>query len=84
MTKIRQYTLAFIRKEDRILLGMKKRGFGVGRWNGFGGKVHSDEMILQAAKRYRIFNSKIIKITRCIWTHLEEGCLVIVRNKDRR
>ena len=22
-----------------VLLGMKKRGFGTGKWNGFGGKV---------------------------------------------
>lgn len=22
------------------MLGMKKRGFGAGRWNGFGGKFH--------------------------------------------
>ena len=51
MTKIKLYTLALIRKEGYVLLGMKKRGFGVGRWNGFGGKVHTDETILQAAKR---------------------------------
>jgi len=30
---------------------MKKRGFGVGRWNGFGGKVQSGETIEDAAKR---------------------------------
>lgn len=51
MTKTKLYTLAFIRNNDNILLGMKKRGFGVGRWNGFGGKVNSDETILEAAKR---------------------------------
>ena len=51
MTKTKLYTLAFIRNGDNILLGMKKRGFGVGRWNGFGGKVNSDETILEAAKR---------------------------------
>jgi len=49
--KTKLYTLAFIRNNDNILLGMKKRGFGVGRWNGFGGKVNSDETILEAAKR---------------------------------
>ena len=59
MTKVKLYTLALIRKEERILLGMKKRGFGAGRWNGFGGKVNNDETILQAAKRYEIFNGKI-------------------------
>jgi len=24
---------------DEVLLGFKKRGFGQGKWNGFGGKV---------------------------------------------
>ncbi|CAM9829683.1 unnamed protein product [Pylaiella littoralis] len=36
---------------DEMLLGMKKRGFGVGKWNGFGGKVESGETVEQAAKR---------------------------------
>lgn len=35
----------------RVLLGMKKRGFGAGRWNGFGGKVESGETIEDATKR---------------------------------
>ncbi len=32
-------TLCLLLKEDNILLAMKKRGFGVGKWNGVGGKV---------------------------------------------
>jgi 8-oxo-dGTP diphosphatase/2-hydroxy-dATP diphosphatase len=44
-------TLCMIVKDDQILLGMKKRGFGAGRWNGFGGKVEAGETILQATKR---------------------------------
>ena len=51
MTKTKLYTLALIRNNSDVLLGMKKRGFGVGRWNGFGGKVHSNETVLEAAKR---------------------------------
>lgn len=35
----------------RILLGMKKRGFGAGRWNGFGGKVEDSEDVEDAARR---------------------------------
>mgnify|MGYP001569027627 CR=1 FL=1 len=38
-------------KGDKILLGMKKRGFGMGRWNGFGGKVEEGETIEEAAIR---------------------------------
>lgn len=44
-------TLCLIVKEEKILLGMKKRGFGAGRWNGFGGKVEEGETIEAAAKR---------------------------------
>lgn len=44
-------TLCLTLKEDKILLGMKKRGFGEGRWNGFGGKVEEGETITEAAIR---------------------------------
>ncbi|KUF87475.1 hypothetical protein AM588_10001489 [Phytophthora nicotianae] len=49
-------TLAFIVRDDmgsqQVLLGMKKRGFGMGKWNGFGGKVEvSDASIAAAAAR---------------------------------
>jgi len=30
---------------------MKKRGFGVGKWNGVGGKLHENETIKEAAVR---------------------------------
>ncbi len=45
------FTLVFIVKGKNILLGMKKRGFGAGRWNGFGGKVEPGESIDEAARR---------------------------------
>jgi len=44
-------TLCIVQEQGRILLGMKKRGFGVGRWNGFGGKVNPDETLEAAALR---------------------------------
>ncbi len=37
--------------EDSILLGMKKRGFGAGRWNGMGGKPKREESVEMAAVR---------------------------------
>ena len=37
--------------EGRVLLGMKKRDFGEGLWNGFGGEVREDESVMQAAAR---------------------------------
>ena len=30
---------------------MKKRGFGVGKWNGFGGKLHANETMVECAAR---------------------------------
>jgi 8-oxo-dGTP diphosphatase/2-hydroxy-dATP diphosphatase len=43
--------LCIIHQHPRILLGMKKRGFGTGRWNGFGGKVLPDETIEESLMR---------------------------------
>ena len=38
-------TLCFLLKDDQVLLAMKKRGFGVGKWNGTGGKVKDEETV---------------------------------------
>ncbi len=38
-------------QDDRILLAMKKRGFGKDWWNGYGGKISEGETIEQAAIR---------------------------------
>ncbi|HTL39354.1 MAG TPA: 8-oxo-dGTP diphosphatase [Methylomirabilota bacterium] len=48
---MKQTTLCLLLKEDQILLAMKKRGFGMGKWNGTGGKVEIGETIEQAAVR---------------------------------
>lgn len=59
----KEYTLIFCRRRqlpldsseapsNQILLGMKKRGFGVGKWNGFGGKIEENETTEEGAKRY--------------------------------
>jgi len=54
---MRKATLVFLikRKGDgkivKILLAMKKRGFGKGRWNGVGGKPNPGENITYCAKR---------------------------------
>lgn len=47
----RHYTNAFVVQDNKILLGMKKRGWGQGKYNGFGGKVDPGETPLEAAKR---------------------------------
>ena len=38
-------------KEGRILLGMKRRKFGMGKWNGVGGKLLEGESVRTAAMR---------------------------------
>ena len=44
-------TLGFVVKDNKILLGLKKRGFGVGKWAGFGGKLNESESIAKGMKR---------------------------------
>lgn len=44
-------TLCLLHTDTHVLLGKKKRGFGAGRWNGFGGKVEKGETIEEAARR---------------------------------
>lgn len=46
-----QSTLVYLIKDDQILLAMKKRGFGLGKWNGVGGKVKGTELLTAAAVR---------------------------------
>jgi len=48
---MKQATLLFLIKDNQILLAMKKRGFGQGRWNGVGGKPKKNENILDTAVR---------------------------------
>lgn len=49
---LRIATLVFCVSENGILLGMKKRGFAQGKWNGAGGKVESkDKTVEEAAIR---------------------------------
>lgn len=47
----KQLTLCIPLKDGHVLLGMKKRGFAAGRWNGFGGKIEEGETIEQGALR---------------------------------
>lgn len=44
-------TLCLWQQGDQLLLGKKKRGFGAGHWNGFGGKLKVGEGVEDAAKR---------------------------------
>jgi 8-oxo-dGTP diphosphatase len=44
-------TLCFLITDKEILLGMKKTGFGHGKYNGFGGKIKEGESVEQGAAR---------------------------------
>lgn len=64
---MKQATLCFIIENGKILLGMKKRGFGAGKWNGFGGKIENGEAIEEAAVRelheeVRVLANKLEKV----------------------
>ena len=53
----KDYTLVFCLRtnketnKEEVMLGMKKRGFGEGKYNGFGGKLEPGETVEQAAVR---------------------------------
>ena len=44
-------TVVYIVTDESILLGLKKRGFGIGYWNGFGGKLQENETLESCAVR---------------------------------
>ena len=45
------YSLVMVKRETEILLGFKLRGFGEGKWNGFGGKLEPNETVKKCAAR---------------------------------
>lgn len=64
-------SLVLLRQYGSVLLGWKKRGFGAGKWNGFGGKVEEGETMLDCAKR------ELFEESGMLAEHLEEiGSLV--------
>lgn len=49
---MRDTSLVYLLDENgRVLLGRKRRGMGVGKWNGFGGKIEPGETMRQCAVR---------------------------------
>lgn len=48
---MRELTLTYLTSGEKICLGYKKRGFGAGLWNGFGGKLEAGEMPVAGAVR---------------------------------
>lgn len=48
---MRQGTICFLRRGSRLVLATKKRGFGAGHLNGYGGKLHFGETPKASAVR---------------------------------
>ena len=48
---MKKATVCILKDGARICLGIKKRGFGTGKWNGFGGKVKEGESFEETALR---------------------------------
>lgn len=44
-------TLAYFIRPGEICLGLKKRGFGEGNWNGYGGKLNANEELNEGTVR---------------------------------
>lgn len=57
------YTLVECIRDGKVLLGMKKRGFGAGKWNGFGGKFDPGETAVECAKRELEEESGLVAVT---------------------
>lgn len=60
-------TLLIIKKENKILLANKKRGFGEGKLNGVGGKLQPNETVEQAMIRETI---EEIGVTPTVYKHM--------------
>jgi 8-oxo-dGTP diphosphatase/2-hydroxy-dATP diphosphatase len=57
--KLPQTSLVILIEQKSIFLAMKKRGFGAGRWNGYGGKPEKGETIEDTAIRETIEESGV-------------------------
>ncbi len=71
-------TSVFLRKDNKILLGLKKRGFGVGKLMGIGGKTETGESIEDAAKR-ELFEEVGVRATK-----MERMATIIFNNLHYR
>ena len=61
---IRHLTLMILKRDGKLLLGVKKRGFGMGKINCAGGKVEPGETVREAAIR-ETFEEVGIRVKSC-------------------
>jgi ADP-ribose pyrophosphatase YjhB (NUDIX family) len=57
---LRQSTLCFLIENNKILLAMKKKGFGAGRWNGSGGKKKPEDKNIKVTTKREMFEETTV------------------------
>lgn len=77
-------TLLFLIKNNRILLAMKKRGFGVNRFNGVGGKKEPGEnieqtMVRETKEEINVTPTKYNKFAEIIFDEFYKGQPTIIK-----
>jgi 8-oxo-dGTP pyrophosphatase MutT (NUDIX family) len=78
-------TIVFLKRDDNVLLAMKKRGFGMGRWNGAGGKREVGETSVDCAKRETFEEigvriGELVKVADLTFREFHEGVPSIVHS----
>jgi 8-oxo-dGTP pyrophosphatase MutT (NUDIX family) len=83
-TKKKTVTLCFLLRENEVLLGLKKEGWGKGKWNGIGGKVEKGETLLSGAVREIAEEINVLakeehleKTAELLFRFIEEGGIVL-------
>ncbi len=76
-------TLCLVYDHPKILLGFKKRDFGRGRWNGYGGKLEAGEtleenVIREMREECGLTPTKFRQLGRLIFEFLHDGEIIEV------
>lgn len=58
---MKELTLVYLVDTSKICLALKKRGFGAGNYNGYGGKLEEGETVLQGAVR-EVYEESLVRI----------------------
>ncbi len=79
-------TLVFLRRDNEVLLGYKKRGCGMGKWNGLGGKIETGEGIEDGARRevleevgIRVGTLRKFGLVTCEYRNVEKPSVVEIQ-----
>ena len=76
-------TLGILVKNDSVLLGMKKRGFGTSWWNGFGGHVEKGESREECFRREALEETSDRENTGIVLKNIEQRGLIYFHFPDK-